>query len=103
MHDTHLHRRMMERTLSWTRELAVRTRVTLELRLDRIPPERLATLHRRPSQGAWPPAASSPKARGTIEFRTVYEWIDADHFTYTSFMNDGKGEFKNMVINWKRE
>jgi hypothetical protein len=46
---------------------------------------------------------SDPVNGGTIEYRTIYEWIDDDHFTYTSFMNKGNGEFKNMEIKYERQ
>lgn len=40
---------------------------------------------------------------GTVGYRTEYRWIDADHFTYTAYMDKGDGEFKNMVITYERQ
>ena len=42
-------------------------------------------------------------AGGTVDYRTEYQWIDKDHFTYTAFMNKGDGEFKNLVITYERQ
>ena len=42
-------------------------------------------------------------AGGTIDYRTEYQWIDDDHFTYSTFMDKGDGEFKNMVIAYERQ
>lgn len=42
-------------------------------------------------------------AGGTVDYRTEYEWIDKDHFTYTAYMDKGDGEFKNLVIEYSRE
>ncbi len=42
-------------------------------------------------------------AGGTVDYRTEYQWIDEDHFTYTAYMDKGDGEFKNMVITYERQ
>ena len=42
-------------------------------------------------------------AGGTVDYRTEFEWIDKDRFTYTTFMDKGDGEHKSMVIHWKRK
>ena len=42
-------------------------------------------------------------AGGTIDYRTEYEWIDEDHFTYTAYMDKGDGEFKNLIITYERQ
>jgi hypothetical protein len=38
-----------------------------------------------------------------FDYRTVYEWLDADNFTYTAYMDKGNGEFKNLVIHYTRQ
>jgi len=45
---------------------------------------------------------SDPVAGGTITYRTVTVVNDADHFTYTAYMDKGTGEFKNMEIRYTR-
>lgn len=40
---------------------------------------------------------------GTIQYRTVYTWVDDDHFTYEAFMDKGDGEFKNLEIAYERQ
>ncbi len=42
-------------------------------------------------------------AGGTMKYRTVYKWIDKDHFTKTGYMEKGDGEFKNMLITYERQ
>ncbi len=46
---------------------------------------------------------SDPIKGGTIAYRTVYEWQDEDHFTYTAYMDKGDGELKNMEIKFARQ
>jgi hypothetical protein len=38
-----------------------------------------------------------------VGYRTVYDWIDEDRFTYTAFMDKGEGEHRNVVITWQRQ
>ena len=38
-----------------------------------------------------------------IDYRSVYTWQDADHFTFTAYMDNGEGEFKSMEIVWERQ
>jgi len=40
---------------------------------------------------------------GTVGYRIEYKWTDADHFTYTGYMDKGDGEFKNVVIAYERQ
>ena len=40
---------------------------------------------------------------GTVDYRTEYQWIDSDHFTYSTFMNKGDGEFQNALIEYERQ
>ena len=42
-------------------------------------------------------------AGGTTDYRSEYEWIDPDHFTYTAYMDKGDGEFKNLIITYERQ
>jgi hypothetical protein len=42
-------------------------------------------------------------AGGTVKYRTEYEWIDKDHFTYTGYIDKGDGEFKNTLITYERQ
>jgi hypothetical protein len=42
-------------------------------------------------------------AGGVVDYRTEYQWIDSDHFTYSAFMNKGDGEFQNLVIEYERQ
>ena len=44
-----------------------------------------------------------PVEGGTFVYRTVFEWKDDDHWTYTTYMDKGEGEFKNMVIKFTRK
>jgi hypothetical protein len=44
-----------------------------------------------------------PVSGGTIKYRSAYQWIDDDHFTYTAYMDKGDGEFRNMEIQYTRE
>ena len=46
---------------------------------------------------------SDPIAGGFIDYRTEYRWVDDDHFTFTSYMNKGDGEFKNSEISFERQ
>lgn len=46
---------------------------------------------------------ADPIAGGTINYRSEYRWIDDDHFTFSTFMDKGDGEFKNMVIAYERQ
>lgn len=46
---------------------------------------------------------ADPVAGGTIEYTSVYKWIDDDHFTYTAYMDKGEGPFKNMLITYERQ
>jgi len=46
---------------------------------------------------------TDPMTGGTIAYRSEYAWVDADHYTFTAFMNKGGGEFKNMEIRWARQ
>lgn len=46
---------------------------------------------------------ADPIAGGTIDYRSEHQWIDDDHFTYSTFMDKGDGEFKNMVIAYERQ
>ena len=48
---------------------------------------------------------SDPMTGGKVAYRTVYQWIDEDHFTYTTFMSKstGGGEHKNMEIKYTRQ
>jgi hypothetical protein len=46
---------------------------------------------------------SDPVEGGTFFYRTVFEWQDDNHFTYTTYMEKGDGEFKNMVIKFTRQ
>jgi hypothetical protein len=41
-------------------------------------------------------------AGGMVDYRTEYEWVDDDTFTYTAYMDKGDGEFKNMKITYVR-
>ena len=40
---------------------------------------------------------------GTVRYRTVYQWIDGNRFTYTAYMDRGDGEFKNLEISYSRQ
>jgi hypothetical protein len=42
-------------------------------------------------------------AGGVVDYRAVFQWADADHFTYTAFMGRDEGEFKNVEISWSRQ
>ena len=42
-------------------------------------------------------------AGGIVDYRTEYQWIDSDHFTYSAFMNKGDGEFRNLRIEYERQ
>lgn len=42
-------------------------------------------------------------AGGVVDYRTEYQWIDSDHFTYSAFMNKGDGEFRNLLIEYERQ
>ena len=42
-------------------------------------------------------------AGGMVDYRTEYQWIDSDHFTYSAFMNRGDGEFRNLRIEYERQ
>lgn len=42
-------------------------------------------------------------AGGMVDYRTEYQWIDSDHFTYSAFMNKGDGEFRNLRIEYERQ
>ena len=44
-----------------------------------------------------------PIGGGMIHYRSVYTWKDADHFSFTAYMDHGDGEFKNMEIVWERQ
>ena len=46
---------------------------------------------------------SDPIKGGTTAYRTVFEWLDEDQFTYTTYMDKGEGEFKNMMIKFTRQ
>ncbi len=46
---------------------------------------------------------SDPMKGGMIDYRSVYTWTDADHFTYTSYMKKDGKEFKNMEISYSRQ
>ncbi len=46
---------------------------------------------------------TDPMTGGTISYRSEYAWDDADHYTFTAFMDKGDGEFKNMEIRWARQ
>ena len=46
---------------------------------------------------------TDPMAGRTIGYRTEYQWLDDDHFTYTAYMDKGDGEFKNLVITYTRQ
>ena len=45
---------------------------------------------------------ADPFAGGTVDYRTEYRWIDGNHFTFSTFMDKGDGEFKNMIITYER-
>lgn len=40
---------------------------------------------------------------GTIQYNTVYTWIDDDHFSYEAFMDKGEGEFRNLKVTYERQ
>ena len=42
-------------------------------------------------------------AGGTVDYRSEYQWIDSDHFTYSAFMDKGDGEFRNLRIEYERQ
>ncbi len=44
----------------------------------------------------------NPMSGGKIKMRTTLEWKDDDHFTYSSYMDYGEGEAKNMEIQFGR-
>lgn len=44
----------------------------------------------------------NPMAGGKIKMRTTLEWKNDHHFTYTSYMDYGEGEAKNMEIQFVR-
>lgn len=46
---------------------------------------------------------TDPMTGGTIFYRSEYSWTDADHYTFTAYMDKGAGEFKNMEIRWARQ
>ena len=46
---------------------------------------------------------TDPFAGRTIGYRTEYQWLDDDHFTYTAYMDKGDGEYKNLVITYARQ
>jgi len=46
---------------------------------------------------------TDPMTGGTIFYRSEYRWVDADHYTFTAYMDKGAGEFKNMEIRWSRQ
>lgn len=46
---------------------------------------------------------NDPIKGGTIQYKTVYTWIDNDHFNYEAFMDKGDGEFKNLEIAYARQ
>jgi hypothetical protein len=46
---------------------------------------------------------SDPIKGGSMKYRTVFEWQDGDHFSYTTYMDKGEGEFKNMTITFTRQ
>ncbi len=46
---------------------------------------------------------SDPMTGEMIDYRSVYTWIDTDHFTFTSYMNKAGKEFKNMEITYSRQ
>jgi hypothetical protein len=46
---------------------------------------------------------TDPMTGGTIFYRSEYSWVDADHYTFTAYMDKGVGEFKNMEIRWSRQ
>jgi hypothetical protein len=46
---------------------------------------------------------SDPVKGGTIQYKSVYRWIDDDHFLYEAFMDKGDGEFKSMEIAYERQ
>ena len=46
---------------------------------------------------------SDPIAGGVIKYRSEYQWVDDDHFTFTAYMNKGDGEFKNVAISFERQ
>jgi hypothetical protein len=46
---------------------------------------------------------ADPVGGGTIEYRSEYQWIDDDHFTFIAFMDRGDGEFKSMEISYERQ
>ncbi len=46
---------------------------------------------------------SDPMSGGTIGYKTVYTWIDDDHFLYEALMDKGDGEYKNLEIRYERQ
>ena len=46
---------------------------------------------------------TDPMAGRTIGYRTEYQWLDDDHFTYTAYMDKGDGESENLMLTYVRQ